>query len=216
MIYDVVMRRLLSITLLLFITLAHADAQATPGQHEAESSPDFTYEGTGWSQVVDGDYVVMESNEAGDVILFQFDGASISIFRTLFVSDGAMVGVCIDGDGSCTTITNHASGIEMPRIPVSYWVSDDAPSPHMLTLTNLDGGRFQIDSIMVFSAPSLPELQEIPAVLSPTVEYFTLDGRVVGLDFIITGGDIAVVIFLAFLSSALVCFVLVIRWGKHV
>ena len=180
-------------------------AQALPGLHESESA-DFAYTGTGWIQVVDGDYSVMESSVIDDSVSLEFEGASLIIYRELLpVADTpAIVEICIDD--SCANIANTANENQR-RVPISF-VANGA-SPHVLTISNTDGGVFRLDYVIVMPDD---ELQSI-IVPSPSVHFLTLEsGRVVAIDFSISGGDIITGVFLAFLSSLTMFKIVMDRW----
>lgn len=162
------------------------------GLYEAEDIETFAYVGEGWAQVIDGDYVVMESSQIGDSVSLDFNGSSIILYRSLHAVSGSTVEACIDE--SCATFTNAAT-INMARVPIAYVVS--GTSPHSLTLTNLDGNIFQLDNVLIMPDDELHQI----ASPDPSKYFFALDsGRVVAIDFTISGGDIATIIFIVFLS----------------
>lgn len=177
---------------------------ANAGLFEAETAPEFAYSGTGWVQVVDGDYVVMESSEIGDEITFEFEGSSIIIFRELLLlaDSPATIEICLDS--ICSMVTNEASEYQR-RVPVSFFA--EGASPHSLNISNQDGGIFRIDFVIVMPEDDLTTA----AVPSPSMHFLTLEsGQIIAVDFSISGGEIAQIIFLAFLSG-LVAFGLVIQ-----
>ena len=195
------MGRLLFVAMLFFMTAGLVSAQAEAGLYQA-ADPLFTYTGA-WVEVIDGDYVVMESNTAADSASFEFDGSAIILYRELFAASGATFEVCIDDE--CATITSSATA-DMRHIPVSY--NTTGADPHTLTLENIDGGLFRLEYVIVIPPDDLNMLQSP----NPSIQYFQLGSRVVGVDFVITGGDIALIILLAFLSVVLLCLVLIVRW----
>lgn len=192
---------------LLIMTIASRTlAQADSGLHEAESAIDFAYTGLGWLQIVDNDYVVMESSVLDDSASLEFVGSSVVIYRELLplIDNPATIEICLDS--ICTSISNLATE-NQKRVPISFATS--GASPHNLTLTNLDGGVFRLDYVLVMPNE---ELQTINSP-SPSLHYFTLEsGRVVSVDFSISGGDITLSIFLAFLSSLTMYKIVMDRW----
>ena len=194
------------ITLIIFIYGNLALAQLTQGLFQAETATEFAYSGTGWVQIVDGDYVVMESSVLGDSVSLEFEGATIIIYREilLLADNPATVEICIDGD--CTNITNLSSENQR-RVPVSFATS--GASPHSLTITNTDGGLFRLDYIIV-----MPDNDLLTTTSpSPSMDFLTLDsGRVVAVDFSITGGEITLSIFMAFLSALTMYKIVMDRW----
>lgn len=193
--------------LCLIITIASRTlAQADTGLHEAESALDFAYTGSGWLQIVDSDYVVMESSILSDSVSLEFVGSSVVIYRELLplIDNPATVEICLDA--ICTSISNLANELQK-RVPISFVAS--GTSPHELTLTNSDGGIFRLDYVLI-----LPE-EELHPINSPSPsrQYFTLEsGRIVSVDFNISGGDITTIIFLSFLSALSMYKFVMDRW----
>lgn len=197
------MRLILSVFIILISSFTVFAQEVEQGLYEAENLDVFNYVGSGWTQVIDGDYVVMESVEIDDSVSLEFNGGSIIIFRSLHAISGAMIEACIDSD--CSTFSN-AAAIDMARIPIAFSVS--GTSPHSMTLTNLDGNFFQFDNVIVLPDD---ELQSISAP-DPSKQFFALDGgRVVSVDFSISGGDIAAIIFLAFNATVLFALFVTVR-----
>lgn len=206
------MKRLLLLTLTFFMMSHYGQAQTSPanaGLHEAESAPEFAFTGTGWVQVVDGDYVVMESSDLGDEVSFEFNGASIILFRELLLVEDspAVVEVCLDA--ICTPLSNEATELQV-RVPIAFFA--DGASPHHLTISNTDGGIFRLDYLIVMPENDL----EAIAAPAPSTVFMSLEsGQVVAVDFSITGGEIAQIIFLALLSGLVAYLIVILRTASH-
>jgi hypothetical protein len=193
---------------LLIITIATASyAQVEGGLYQAEDTSTFTYSGTGWTQIVSGDYSYMESIDLNDSVELEFTGSSIIIYRDLLpeLSSPAEVEVCIDA--SCTNVSNESGALtEQRSVPIAFF-SDSIPAT--LTITNLDGGNFHFDYLIVMPGD---ELHSIIAP-EPSVHYLTLEsGRIVAVDFKISGGDIVTTVFLSFLSALTMFKIVMDRW----
>jgi len=205
------MRRLL-IALLIFTIANITLAQVDSGLYQAEDYSVFTYSGTGWFQLVDGDYVRMRSTDSGDSVSFQFTGSSIIIYRRLRPSGASVVDVCIDS--VCTSVSNYAATAR-DDVPIAFVSTGNVAT---LTMTNTNGGVFTFNYVIVMpvegtsSSGSGSELQTIYAP-EPSMYYLSLEsGRIVGIDFSISGGDIVIGVFLAFLSTIALANFVLDRW----
>ena len=200
---------------MLIFTIANvALAQSEVGLYQAEDYSVFTYSGTGWTEVVNGDYIRMRSTDIGDSVSFDFTGSSIIIYRNLLSTLPPTVDVCIDT--TCTSLDNAASA-DVASYPAAFLSTGQAAT---LTITNTDGRNFYFDYVIVMPVQDAgggtgsggSQLQTIYAP-EPSMYYLSLEsGRVVGIDFSISGGEIAISIFLAFLSTISLANFVLDRW----
>lgn len=309
------------------------DAQS--GLYEAEDYSRFTYSGSGWSQLIDGDYITLESSQLNDRVDMSFTGSSVILYREIGISNNVLQSGAPSASSAISTLPNLLDGNvatswvpifpntwlmytlpsssiitqysitaqagnshPLSRMPRSWlleyyngsswetadtvtdqigwfdgetrfftvsqnnssnqwritftenngdpnWIaigefamfSDrvrvcvgalcnsfsnssserriDIPvafsseeGTHTLSITNLAGGLFRLNNIIVMSStesdgsPLPAPLLEETIAPDPSRHHFVLDsGRVVALDFVISGGDIATSILLVFLSS---------------
>lgn len=123
------------------------------------------------------------------------------------------VSICVDA--LCTSVLNQ-SFVNRIDQPIAFDVEQGS---HTLTMTNVSGNTFRFNYVIVLAAvvsegggsdPILPET----IAPDPSRHYFTLDsGRVVAIDFVLSGGDITTIILLAFLSSVTVYRFVAARWS---
>lgn len=143
------------------------------------------------------------------------DASFLSISEIeMFTRTSGTMRVCIDA--LCTSVTNTSSQRQI-NMPVAFSTTG---SSHTLSIENLDGGTFRLNHVLILSStgesgsdPILPET----IAPDPSRHHFVLDsGRVVALDFVISGGDIATIILLVFLSSIVVFMFMNARFSNGV
>lgn len=188
--------------------IGSADAQETPllpGLYEAESDAlQSHYSGTGWVQVVDGDYSIMETATADDSVSFSVSGSQLVIYRELLAVDGATAEICVDE--LCTALTSISS-TDQRGVPVAFPVEDGS----VVTLT-LESGTLRLDSFLVW--PLLGELSEVPAP-SPALEFVTLaDGSIATVERSIRGGEIVQIALSTATAALLLILVVVTVWKR--
>lgn len=174
------MKHFLGFAMLLFVSAVGAQADPLlPGLYQAESDlllPYYT--GAGWTQVVDGDYSVMETATAEDSVSFVVSGGQLVIYRELLAIDGATAEICVDE--LCTTFTSISSE-DQKSVPIAYPVEDES----VVTIT-LETGTLRLDSFLLLAAD---ELVEVTAP-DPARRYVTLpDGTIAAIVQEFRGGD---------------------------
>lgn len=203
------------------------------GYYEAEAciAPNCSFSGT-WSVVVDGarSYVFTSTNASA--FSFTAKGKTLLIYRASGVGSGTMT-VCVGA--SCTAVTNSSS-TSVLSYPVAFALTGGTDT---VTVTATSSSPFYIDSWMILDAPYIPPptatagptatpgasptpsgtaTPDSGLVISvqPECRYENLGGEIVSICYTITGGDIGVIIFLAFLTAVIVGLVLVVQWRpKH-
>lgn len=188
------------------ILIAHTvtAAELSQGYYAAETTADLVYTGDGWVQLVDGDYVVMESTQQADEVAFQFTGGQLVIYRDLLAEGAAAMELCIDA--VCTTITSSGSG-DQRSVPVAFSV-DNADAMHDVTLTNMDGGIFRLDAILIIAGEGL----DATTAPSPTLHFVQIGDHTAAVDWTISGGDVVTIAFLFAVFTVLLAQIGVQLW----
>lgn len=206
------MKRWLAVTFAILTTAAAVVpvraqmVELMPGLTEAESAPLLPYfTGSGWAQIVDGAYSVMESSEIADSVSFTVSGgAQLVIYRELLAADSAVAEVCIDG--GCETFTNSSSA-DQRGVPIAYAVADESE----VEITNTDGGLLRIDAFLLI-APS--EVLEVAAP-DPSRAYSTLaDGSIAAIDRTLSGGEVVLIALAAVQAGLLLILIVVTAWRR--
>lgn len=168
--------------------VVHAET-VSYGYYEAETSIDLVFTGS-WVQVVDGDYSYMESNTLGDSVSFVVAASQVIFYRELLASPdvSAIVEICINA--VCETFTSESLDAQR-RVPIAYSLSGS--SEYEITLENTDGGLIRLDALLALPAATLDE----PLAPDAAIQYVNLNGYTVGIDWKLSGGDIAIIILLA-------------------
>lgn len=202
------MKRLLIILCFAILSVIPVTAELNPGFYQAEDQTltDLVYTGTGWTQLVDGDYVVMDSTEQADELAFQFSGRQLVLYRDLLASDSALMQICIDA--ICSTFTS-ASTEDQRSVPIAYAV-DDPSAVYDVTVTNTDGGTFRLDALLIIDGQVLAEVDPP----SPTVQYTQIGDYVAAVDWTISGGDLLTITLLAAVFTALIAQIGIQLWKE--
>lgn len=176
-----------------------------PGLYEAESvALQPYYSGSGWVQVVDGDYIVMETATAEDSVSFIASGSQIVIYRELLALDGATAEICVDE--LCTAFTSISS-TDQRGVPSAYPIEDGST----ITVT-LESGTLRLDRFMIW--PLAGELSELPPP-NPALEYVTLaDGTIATVERSIRGGEIVQIALMAALTALMLIQIVVTAWKR--
>ncbi len=176
-----------------------------PGLYEAESeSLQPYYAGTGWVQVVDGAYSVMETEVEGDSVSFTVSGSQLVIYRELLSVDGATTEICVDA--LCTSFSSISS-TDQKGVPIAFPVEDDAT----VTITH-DSGILRLDTFLLFP---LAELLEPVPPPDPAAEYVSLaDGSIAVIYRSISGGEILQIAFNGAVLAALFVLIVVTAWKR--
>lgn len=183
-----------------------------------------------WTTVTSGAQTNLNTSTTSGYIEFQVTGRYLLIYRAAANGFGTMT-VTVNGSAVIVSNDNGGTTTYMPYI-------------HALP-TGTNTVRITANSIFLFldyfivldeayippptatpSATATPGASPTPAgtpmpetnlVISvqPECRYETLGEEIVAVCRTITGGDIGIIIFLAFVASLLVGIVLVIRWGQR-
>lgn len=217
--YDVDMKTFRLLSVIFFALWFAGSVYAAPypqGAYEFEDcGANCTLSGS-WIVSVWGAVEYLDSSVASESVSFDVLGAYLLIYRQVYAGAGSME-VCVDA--SCTTFDNSNSWTDY-----SYPVIVSLTGSNTITITNLNNIALRLDQFIVLDAPGAgspfptPTPDADPYVVyavQPECRYETLDENIVSVCYTITGGDIGIIIFLAFIASALIGLTLIIRWQQN-
>ena len=201
------MKRCLFLTLFVCIAssvAAQGDA-LLPGLYEAESvSLQPYYAGTGWVQIVDGDYSVMETTTQGDSVSFTVSGSQLVLYRELLAVDGATAEICVDA--LCTAFSSISS-TDQKGVPIAFPVEVDAT----VTITH-DSGTLRLDSFLLLAGPD--PLGTVPPPDAATEYVVLVDGTIAAIDRRVSGGEVVQIALGAATLTALIVLIVVTAWKR--